>query len=263
MEILKLYIVVLYKTSIKDCLTIQSFIQCKLFENKNNRFIFWDNSPNPNIYDNQNYCKQLGDNILYESHPENTSLALVYNNCISRNLDCDIVCIFDQDSQINKIDYEKYLDDVLNKNPTIPVFLPQIYSNGKLYSPGKFWVFKGWHYKQLSEGIHKDKLYTAIMSGAIVRIDAIKKYKLVFNEELQLYGIDTCFFIDLRQYDCSFYLLKTELIHDLSEKTLNKNEYKKRINIYLNCNRIIARDNGFYLFIIFLYKIFLRIFKKI
>ncbi len=259
----KLFIIVLYKTNVKDCLTITSFKNCKLFLNNNNTFIIWDNSPNPNINANQDYCEQLSDNVLYESHTENTSLAKVYNNCISRYSMYDAVCIFDQDSEISQNDYDRYVDSLLIENKNIPVFLPQIFSNGKLYSPGKFWVFKGWHYKRLNEGIFKDRLYTAIMSGTIVRLKFINQYKISFNEELQLYGIDTCFFTDLRKKNPCFYLMKTVLRHNLSEEILYNDNYKMRTNIYLDGCIQTARGNIVYILLIKLYKLFLHIIGRL
>lgn len=255
----KLYLTVLYKTKYSNSQTLRSFSKLRFGGNKNNFFVVWDNSPESEtkIQEVKEFLNT--ENVEYIHTPENIALSKVYNACLEKYSDFDFLMIFDQDSKIIRKDFDSYLEKTISENPDVNIFLPQIYSKNKLYSPGKFWIFKGWHYKNLSIGINKDKLYTAIMSGTGVRISFLKKNKIIFNEELSLYGIDTCFFSDVRKIDSRFYVLAEKLGHDLSESELKKLDKKKRIYSYLEACKKTARKNYFYIFLICLYEIFLKI----
>ena len=229
----KLYLVVLYKQKYSDSQTLRSFSEFNFGKNKNNFFVIWDNSPS-----SETSGADIGrflntENVEYIHTPENTALSKIYNTSLEKYSDFDFFLIFDQDSKIIRSDYDSYLEKIILENPELNIFLPQIYSKNKLYSPGRFWVFKGWHYKNLLAGIHKDKFYTAIMSGTCVRIDFLKKHNIRFNENLSLYGIDTCFFSDVRKIDKHFYVLEERLEHDLSENHLIGEDLKNHTRLYL------------------------------
>ncbi len=259
----KLYLVVLYKTKYSDSKTLCSFSDFHFGENQNNFFVVWDNSPAQmaTLPDLKNFIKT--ENIEYIHTPENTALSKVYNFCLDKYSDFDFILVFDQDSKITRKDFDLYLEKVISENPECNIFMPQVYSGGELYSPGKFWIFKGWHYKALSEGIHKDRFYTAIMSGTCVRIDFLKKHGIRFNEELFLYGIDTCFFCDVRKMDSQFYVLDERLGHDLSEIELDDFNKKKRTFYYLEACKKTAKKNYFCIALISLYEVFLKIIGRI
>lgn len=259
----KLYLVVLYKQKYSASQTLRSFSEFNFGKNKNNFFVVWDNSPSSDTNGAEIERFLYTENVEYIHTPENTALSKIYNTCLEKYSDFDFFLIFDQDSKIMRPDYDSYLEKIILENPEINIFLPQIYSKNKLYSPGRFWVFKGWHYKNLSVGIHKDKFYTAIMSGTCARIDFLKKHNIRFNENLSLYGIDTCLFTDIRKIDRNFYVLEERLEHDLSEKELNEAEKKKRSYLYLEACKETARKNHFYIFFISLYELIFKIMRRI
>lgn len=255
----KLYLVVLYKQKYSDSQTVCSFADFHFGENKSNFFVVWDNSPESGTSDSDLKQFLQTENVEYVHSPENTPLSKVYNYCLDAYSDFDFLLIFDQDSRIIRTDFDSYLDRTVSENPNIHIFLPHIYSNGKLYSPGKFWVFKGWHYKTLSVGIHQDKLYTAIMSGTCVRVNFLMQNNIRFNENLSLYGIDTCFFSDVRKIDSKFYVLDEKLEHDLSEFKLIEIDKKKRTYFYLEACKQTAGKNYFSILLVSLYELFLRL----
>lgn len=259
----KLYLTVLYKTKYSESQTLRSFADLNFGDNKNNFFVVWDNSP-----ENMATLQELKDflqteNVEYIHTPENTALSKVYNTCIEKYSGFDFFIIFDQDSKIIRKDFDSYLEKTILENPDVNIFLPQIYSNGKLYSPGKFWIFKGFHYKKLPVGVHKDKLYTAIMSGTCVRISFLKENKISFNEELSLYGIDTCFFYDVRKIDSKFYVLEEKLGHDLSENHLSKEDKKKHTRLYLEGSFIMNKESYLRTLVVHLYELYLKLRGKI
>lgn len=259
----KLYLVVLYKQKYSDSQTLRSFSEFCFGKNKNNFFVVWDNSPS-----SETSGADIGrflntENVEYIHTPENTALSKIYNTSLEKYSDFDFFLIFDQDSKIMRPDYDSYLEKVISENPELNIFLPQIYSQGKLYSPGKFWVFKGWHYKSLSIGTHKDKFYTAIMSGTCARIDFLKKHNIRFNEKLSLYGIDTCFFTDIRKIDNRFYVLEERLCHDLSENHLIGQELENHTRLYLEGTFIMNHGSILKSLIVHFYQLYLKIRGKI
>lgn len=259
---IKLFLIVLYKEKISSCRTFLSFKENKLFLNEHNKFIIWDNSPTAinTVVD----CRILAgtENIDFYHTPDNLSLSKIYNFVI-KNHEADLYCIFDQDSEITRSDYDSYLDEIIYQNPNINVFLPQIYSNESLYSPGRFWIFKGSHYIDIKPGIHEDKKYTAITSGMCIRKKVFFEKNIWFNEDLQLYGIDTCFFNTYRKVDKKFFVLDMVMNHDLSEVSLDATAKKKRIRDYINAYLIIAKRSPIKVLLIKFYKLILKLRKKI
>lgn len=263
MPLKKIFIAILYKTSASDSLTVNSFIKLKLADNPGNYFVVWDNSPYK-INSESDVKKLLNtENMEFIHTPENTALSKVYNYCLDKYDFCDLICLFDQDSEIRQKDYDLYIDKVVTENPNINIFLPKIYSKEKLYSPGRFWFFKGWHYKELSYGIHSDKFYTAVMSGCIARIQFLKANKIRFNEDLTLYGIDTSFFIDSRKFDSYYFVMETDFRHNLSEESLTGQKKKEQIKKYIKAYKIISKKKRISILIINLYELALRILGKI
>ncbi len=259
----KLYLTVLYKTKYSDSQTLLSFSNLNFGNNKNNFFVVWDNSPESEATIQQLKNFLHTENIEYVHTPKNIALSKIYNICLEKYLDFDFLLIFDQDSKIRRSDFDSYLEKTISENPNINIFLPQIYSESKLYSPGRFWIFKGSHYKNLSVGIHKDKLYTAIMSGTCAKITFLKSNKIRFNEQLSLYGIDTCFFSDVRKIDSRFYVLDEKFGHDLSESHLTSEEKKKRMRVYLEFIFVLNKGNVLKTLIVCMYKLYLKLTRKI
>lgn len=259
----KLYVVVLYKQKALNSSTLYSFMNLRLGKNPNNFFIIWDNSPYP-VTCVSELINLIGtEHIEYIHTPENISLAKIYNNCLDRYSDFDFLLIFDQDSMIIRNDFDLYLEKTINENPDINIFLPPIYLNEKLYSPGRFLVFKGWHYKDLEYGIHKDKLYTAIMSGTCVKISFLHEFNIRFNENLRLYGIDTCFFSEVRKIDKCFYLCDVTFEHNLSESNLHGTALQRQTQLYLEGMFVMHAKSKIKKTILYLYKIYLKIRGKI
>ena len=258
---IKLFLIVLYKEKISSCRTFLSFKENKLFLNEHNKFIIWDNSPTAiNTVDD---CRLLAgtENIDFYHTPDNLSLSKIYNFVV-KNHEADLYCIFDQDSEITRSDYDLYLDEMIYQNPNINVFLPQIYSNESLYSPGRFWIFKGSHYIDIKPGIHEDKKYTAITSGMCIRKKVFFEKNIWFNEDLQLYGIDTCFFNTYRKVDKKFFVLDMVMNHDLSQDSLTSELRKLRVRNYYKC-LLKTENNIVYKVIILMYMGFCRMLRKI
>jgi hypothetical protein len=175
----------------------------------------WDNSSTA-------YAKKIVKDHYgfdYDGVPDNSSLSKVYNRVINRYFSHDLLMIFDQDSKIN----ESYFDEVeLNWRSNIEkralVFVPQVNSGNKLISPGRKFIVKGRPQKKWTAGFYIAKNLLAIMSGIVISkqcIDMlINKYGSVFDERLNLYGIDSKFFVDYGETGFDVYVMNSSLQHD-------------------------------------------------
>ena len=241
----KLFIVVLYKNEICECLTINSFIKCNLFKNPENYFYIWDNSPIEQSENNLSLLQSLGKNIEYAFHPENTPLAKVYNAVIAKYSDCDYIAIFDQDTALLDTDYEKTVDSAIENNLDVDLFIPKIYTKaGLLYSPGKF-IFPGKARKlnDIKVGVVNAKHLTGITSGLIVSRRFITSENFLFNEQLKLYGVDTDFFINYTKKRKNLYILPVHIEHSLSfeDDSIPIEERRKRDEERLDCLFLIYK----------------------
>lgn len=204
-------LVVLYKTNMKDSATILGLMSQRDI-NFAVDITFWDNSPT-SVYDAEVVQRLRGTfrSISYRHTPENVSLSKVYNSHISED-NADVFVIFDQDSLIS----DHYICSIwlaINANPTIPLFAPQVFSGGRLISPGNFKLFKGVHIDHVDGGLLSSSGITVIMSGIAVRRSVVTA-GINFNESLWLYAVDTDFFLRFRELYKSIWVLDERIDHD-------------------------------------------------
>lgn len=213
-----------------------------MFENFD--IIVWDNSDNDFIREsNQEYANIS--NVSYLTENRNCSLSYIYNKVINNNNDdFDYIIISDDDTIYNEnyfSEFLAYLDmDYL-------VHIPQIYINGKLKSPAKMGVVVGKHLDAIVPGLHYNLL--AITSGVIINKKLLDIINPLFDENLNLYGIDTEFFIKLTKKQVPINVLDVKLEHDMSiyddgiilsrQEKLNNFRYinNKKATIYVNFKR--------------------------
>ena len=255
-----LYVIVLYKCNLDESNTCKSIIKSNM-NDINAKFLIWDNSPNSNITENiVNHF--FGCECEFIRDENNCALSKVYNYALCKYGDFDLIQFFDQDSTFHWENYNKYLsNELLGLNCNL--FLPKIYSNNLLYSPGKMFVFKGVHYKNIKEGFNQSKYFTAITSGILIKPRFFCDNKLYFNEKLVLYGIDTDFIEKYKKICKKFFLIPFSIDHDLSETHLDKYEKKKRRRVMISALYVIYEKNFYKKFIVSLYYLILKICKKV
>lgn len=259
----KIFLVVIYKCKIEESKTCQFLVSQKILSNPNNIVYIWDNSPTPiNTIENITsfFCEN---NILFNHTPENTSLSKIYNYILSEFRDFDGIQLFDQDSYINKNNYDSYLDNLLSEITETDIFLPKIYAGDLLYSPGKLNICWGRHFKKLENGINQCKNYTAIGSGILFRPKFCIDNKIKFSEKLKLYSVDTDFIYKISSISNKFYVMDLDFKHDLSETSLSESEKKIRRKIQLQGLIVVYEKNFFKRIVTQLYIIVLGIMGKI
>lgn len=210
-----LILIVLYKQSLDESLTVQSLLKIKNIAN-NSKLVIWDNSPEPQTEDAIiKINKILNYEVLYINTPENVPLSKVYNTVINKNPYYDFLLLFDQDSFFTE-EYFQKLNKYSEENKDINLFLPLIKHNSFIISPGAFKYFKGKFWKKEKLGRLEAENILAIASGMAIRMSYLSKFGN-FDERLNLYGIDTNFMIRYWKQNKWLYVFNPVFKHDLSD----------------------------------------------
>ncbi|WP_338358635.1 hypothetical protein [Yeosuana marina] len=217
--------IVLYKLKISDSSTINSLVSIKKFLNNiNTKIVIWDNSPNSQNIKELESLNNFVD-FEYKHTPENVSLAKIYNSIYKNNSQYGSLILFDQDSEIDE-DYFLKLNSAQKKYQNINLFLPIIKAKNLVYSPANRFLVTGRHWKNERYGIIKSLNKLAITSGMAIRMNYLLNKYPCFNEDLNLYGVDTDFMIQYEKLNKYFFVLDYVMKHDLSVFTEDSKEMK-------------------------------------
>ncbi|WP_120511423.1 glycosyltransferase [Photobacterium salinisoli] len=202
--------------------------------------IIWDNSTE-DVFRKDNETYALNNGYIYLSQNRNCSLSYVYNLVIN-NHNFDYIVLSDDDTTYCG-NYLTELEQVINDNHLVAI--PQVFSNGKLYSPATLGLVVGRHLKSVSSGLNDGLI--GITSGVIISNKLFKTFKFKFDEHLDFYGIDTDFFLNLKREKIPVFVLNSSIVHDLSmesenltsKEKVNSFRYKnnKKAMIYINRKR--------------------------
>ncbi|MEZ8351065.1 glycosyltransferase [Vibrio splendidus] len=243
---------VIYNKKCNESDTITSFYRSSYHSSSQNdvniELHIWDNSTDKSVLEhNRDYCEKK--NIYHHFNGNNEFLSVVYNKFLHRYKD-DFLMIFDDDSNVSN----EYLESVVKtaRNVDFHVGVPKIESQLKsIYSPAKFGLVKGRHLDDISCGFNFGLV--AISSGMVINCKKVTSKGIYFDENLNLYGIDTDFFLYLARRGISLYVLDVSIIHDLSCFNVESSQVKKkRLLNLIKSNIYIARKRSIFHFIAFL-----------
>ena len=151
------------------------------------------------------------------------TLPIIYNSMAKKYLksDNDLLMISDDDTNYSNYNFEKLFGILKTSKNQSGIFIPQLYANDKLVSPGKRFLFKGKYIQSINDGLIKSRNILGMNSGLIISYNCFKKMPFLFDERLKFYGTDTDFFIRYEQYFDFIYVLPFKIDHDLSENNNN------------------------------------------
>jgi hypothetical protein len=217
--------VVLYKLKISESSTINSLILIKEYLNNiNTKVVIWDNSPNTQNLKELEILKNFSD-FEYKHTPENVSLAKIYNSIYRNNSQYGSLVLFDHDSEVDEGFFLK-LKFAQNENKNINLFLPIVKAGNLIFSPANRFLVTGRHWENETHGIIKSLNKLAITSGMAIRMNYLLDKHPCFNEDLNLYGVDTDFMIQYEKNNEYFFVLDYVMKHDLSVFTEDSKEMK-------------------------------------
>lgn len=156
---------------------------------------------------------------------QNRSLSVVYNTVAKVAFEerAEFLMLSDDDTDYASFDFISSLrciDDVSSeKDGVLACFIPRIFSNDKLVSPGKRFLFKGSLLDNVETGKVSSKNLLAINSGTFITRACYEKMSPLYDERLSFYGTDTGFFIRYQQFYRYIYVLDSSIAHSLSSDT--------------------------------------------
>lgn len=219
-------LVVIYNKYLEDIQSISSFMRAHddLDASYDRNVIVWDNSTLAIHRDrNKSFC--IWEGYKYLSEEKNCSLSYIYNTVLHTN-DFDYIVISDDDTCYDNV-YLSQLYSFIKKKYLVAV--PQVYSQGRLFSPAKLGLIVGKHIHSVQPGPNHGLI--AITSGVIIKKEVFEYQNVKFDENLSFYGIDTDFFINISNKSISLYVLDARISHDLSMESHSSasesNEMKK------------------------------------
>ncbi|KAA8999577.1 hypothetical protein FJU31_08660 [Stenotrophomonas cyclobalanopsidis] len=206
-----LIVVVLYGTAPADSLTLKTLLVASASDHGFvGEIVVWDNSPKSFGENSLEGMKFSGFKVSYIESPDNPSLAWVYNE-VSEGIEAGSYIILDQDSEL-PADYFLELQNHLEANSSVDLFLPLVYSGDRCVSPGKLFYFKGRHVSSPELGVRASRNVLAITSGMVIRARYLRSRR--FDERLSLYGIDTKFMLDYAESGKLLVVMPIKLEHN-------------------------------------------------
>lgn len=237
-------LVCLYNKDIKTSNTIQSLLRASIQTNSTT-VIIWDNSTLRMKQDSINFLSNHFSKFIYKHTPENVVLSKIYNSVIETlDVEDSYLMLCDDDSDIPECFFE-ILENQINLNPSVNLFLPQIYSDSILVSPAKDYLIKTKLINDLQPGTLLSRCTTAINSGMVIS-NRFFKNGFRYDEDLRFYGTDNYFMIEYAKANKNLVVLDVRFIHSLSFNTTG--DIKNKLRIFREnrrANKIIYKKNFF------------------
>ncbi|MBB1464849.1 hypothetical protein H5300_16165 [Vibrio sp. SG41-7] len=219
------------------------------------------NSLSIEVYDNSvDGWEFIPEYVEYYSHTgKNRSLSKIYNEfCMRHKSSAQYLLFLDHDTRLT-YDYFNELLQCCSEGVS-QILVPKIDYNNKLVSPYFEISYKRFPYVSSLDKFLGRRL-RAIGSGICIRNDVASR--LPFDEKLNLYGIDTKFFIDylIDNSRKNIFIMNSTLEHDLSLSINNDNivVLENRVRKYLDDFEVIFGSS----FYVKSYKFFLGVFYKL
>lgn len=216
-------LVVIFKCKTSKSDSLLSLAACGDSKKDISLFV-WDNSPIAQPQDEIDWLYSNFPAVIYEHHPENLGLSVIYNRTISRYLRndsrVDYLILLDQDSSFSKdlLHSAKFAGEVF---PGINLFIPRVSAAGDIVSPARLFYFYGRACKNIAPGLHSAHFMTAINSGMVIRGKYLRDQFPGYDERLKFYGTDNDFMQTFKKSNEHLCVTDATIIHDLAR---NNNE---------------------------------------
>lgn len=212
-----LLLVVLYNKSLHTSETLGSLLKLK-DQLQGDKLMVWDNSPATSLTSEELEVLQSSfTEVEYVRTPENLALSAIYNRVLKRRemAQYESLVLLDHDSLLSD-NFFAEVRSSMAQHPAINLFLPIVESNNEIVSPADLYLFKGVRWKQKRTGLTKAKNRAAINSGMVIRTSYLQKEYEGYDERLKFYGTDTYFMNCYATQNKYFYVLNTNILHQLN-----------------------------------------------
>jgi hypothetical protein len=231
-----LILVVLYNLSPTQSQTLQALKSLsRVFEKRPEIFV-WVNSAIWTPTDQKELTDLLSEYAVVSRHtPENASLSHIYNSIFDEYSSSDRIIIFDHDTKPT----EDYFKEVLSHSRVSDdLIIPQVFSGGRIVSPGGRILSKGYLRKSVTAGVQPSKNVLAINSGMAICPRVTKSIR--WDERLRFYGTDSYFMTQYETIRDSLVVTQAKLDHSLAMDQQPTREWRlKFAKEMVRCNNII------------------------
>jgi len=220
------FLIVLYKQKCHESQSLRTIVK----QSNGEKIYVWDNSPAPdsNFAD---YKANLNADIEYHHHPQNISLATVYEKTLQYAYQSGYshVCFMDQDSVFSQTFVDTLYSSIAKSADR--VIVPRVYAYNEMVSPACNWKWFGWKCDYDPNKIGKC-FFSAINSGICVPVPLFIKLKFTYLKGLRNYGTDVYMFEFIKKNNIAIVVSEEIIEHDL---TFHKNNVssEKIISSYI------------------------------
>lgn len=230
-----LAVIVLYKTTIKECNTLISLQQACEYCNNTLDVVVYDNSPAYNEQQQTALYPNL--TLIYKKDFHNSGVSTAYNfgHTIALQKGKKWLILFDQDTHLPKNSIKAYLNSI-DQFDTELLFCPIMISHEKkIISPCNFVFMRGSYLNHIDCGINNFKGKSLINSGLCISVGAFSKNN-GYNNLIKLDYSDHDFITRFaKNVTDKFVVLDLHVLHQLSTTYRNSlTEDKTRFLYYLD-----------------------------
>jgi len=242
-----LFIVVIYKMTLRNSETIKSLEACERALNGCTLAIY-DNSPSAQEFSREKASfEKHGCKLSYDSTSENLALSTIYNCAIERLLAGEYthLCLLDQDSRFDSSFVCALRGAIDSHSPEL--LLPKIFFKGHLVSPTKRFFLKGFYFSKISVGFIGSKYLSAINSGLSISRDFFLATGFRYDSGLRFYGTDDFLMARFKATGFAAYILPVSFEHDLTFSTKNDRISSEFLSAYREMHtawRILYKKRG-------------------
>lgn len=244
------FIFVLYKVNLTDCITFKSLNRFNTEVNQKINLIIYDNSPiSQTVYSTD---KITVNSYHHDKDNPGVSKAYNYGAAIAKSKGYKWIILLDQDT-VFPSDFIDSLICAINCNPQIKLFVPMLkLKDGKPFSPSRY-KFKRGQPIELKQGVLSLTKFAPVNSGMTINVDAYLEAG-GYLEKVSLDFADFQFIERFRKRYSNFYLFNSVAIQDFSNDETDLKKLETRFSIYCNCAVNCKRDS-FFDHVVYLYPV--------
>jgi GT2 family glycosyltransferase len=226
----KTIVIVFFNQRIEASKTFQTLmIDSQEFISEDISIILYDNSPNPQEFDQKRY-EDI--NISYKHDPRNLGIATAYNYAwsIAKSNGSEWLVLFDHDTEVTR-QYVQRMLEVKEVDRDIAAVVPIISCEGTVISPVFSDTLRPLQQERPKAGVQQ-KPVMAINSGSLIKVSFLDQIN-GFNEGFALDYLDHWIFYEIYSKGYKVQVLDVILEHELSVmdyRRVSVNRYKSIID---------------------------------
>jgi len=227
-------VIVLYKTTLEESATFKSLVNAVTSVDGFLHVLLYNNSPEVTL-DINNYKT----NVIFEviNDPANSGVSKAYNLAkeSAKKRKRKWLLLLDQDTDLPENFFQDFFQERNNDiDEKDQLYLPIIYSNNKVISPGHYFAYRGFVRKSIQPGYKNLKKLAVINSGVIIHVSLFEKAGS-FNEDVKLDFSDISFFRRVKKHYSLCKVRDVKCLHSFSSHDYSS--YEQIINRFKVFNK--------------------------